>query len=213
MKICEIFRSIQGESYFTGRPCTFVRLSGCNLRCTWCDTKYAAEASSGREMSVHEVIRDVRGLGADLVEITGGEPLLQGDTTTLMRIFCDMGARVLLETNGSIDIGEVDTRVYIIMDLKPPSSGHSSYNHWENVEKLQDTDEIKVVIADRADYDWAKSELKARGIIGEKRVTFSPVFGTLDYKVVAEWLLADALPVKLGIQLHKILWGPDKRGV
>jgi len=213
MRVSEIFRSIQGESYHMGLPCTFVRLAGCNLRCGWCDTAYAQDAAGGSEMSVHEILKEARRLGNDLVEITGGEPLMQAESLALMRALADMGAKVLLETNGTLDISDVDTRVTIIMDLKPPSSGSADKNRWENVEKLQEADEIKVVIADRADYDWAVRELKGRGIIGEKRVTFSPVFGRLDYRTVAEWILKDAIPVRLGIQLHKVLWGPDKRGV
>jgi len=213
VRVSEIFRSIQGESYLMGLPCTFVRLAGCNLRCSWCDTMYAQDTGSGREMSVHEIIKEVRGKGADLIEITGGEPLLQAETLTLARIFSDMGGRVLLETNGTLDITDVDSRVTIVMDIKAPSSGHADAIRWENVDRLQDTDEIKVVIADRADYEWAKRELAARRILLEKRVTFSPVFGRLEYKTVAEWLLQDALPVKLGIQLHKLLWGPDAKGV
>jgi 7-carboxy-7-deazaguanine synthase len=213
VRVSEIFRSIQGESYLAGLPCTFIRLAGCNLRCAWCDTAYAQDPASGKDMSVHEIVREIRSRGADLVEITGGEPLLQPETASLMRILLDMGARVLLETNGTFDVGEVDTRVTIVMDIKPPSSGHADANRWDNVEKLQETDEIKIVIADRADYDWAKRELGTRKIIGSKRISFSPVFGKLDYRPVAEWLLKDAIPVRLGVQLHKILWGPDARGV
>jgi 7-carboxy-7-deazaguanine synthase len=213
LRVSEIFRSIQGESSLMGMPCTFVRLAGCNLRCSWCDTAYAREADAGREMSVHEVIKEVRARGADLIELTGGEPLMQPDTLTLARIFCDMEARVLLETNGTLDITDVDSRVMIVMDIKPPSSGHADATRWENVDRLQENDEIKVVVADRADYDWAKQELTRRRVLGNKKVTFSPVYGKLEYVKAAEWILQDALPVKLGIQLHKILWGPEARGV
>ena len=213
MNVCEIFRSIQGESYLMGLPCTFVRVAGCNLRCSWCDTKYAWEASAGTEMTVEEVLSKVYELGADLVEITGGEPLLDADAVPLMRTLCDNGSRVLLETNGTQDVSDVDSRVTIVMDVKAPSSGHERSTRWENLEKLQDSDEIKVVIADRADYDWAKKTLADKKVLGAHRVTFSPVYGRLDYRAVAEWILADNIPVKLGIQLHKLLWGPDARGV
>ena len=213
MRVSEIFRSLQGESYLAGLPCTFVRLAGCNLRCAWCDTAYAQGADAGRDMSVHEIVKAARDLGTDLVEVTGGEPLLQKETLDLLRILADTFGRVMLETNGTMDISEVDTRVTVIMDVKAPSSGHADCNMWENVEKLQDTDEIKVVVADRADYEWAKAELGARKIIGARRVTLSPTFGTLDYATVAAWILEDKIPVRLGVQLHKILWGPDKRGV
>ena len=213
MRVCEIFRSIQGESSFMGLPCTFVRLAGCNLRCAWCDTAYAQDPSGGREMSVHEILREVRALGTDLVEITGGEPMLQHDTPNLMHVLLDMGAKVLLETNGTIDLADVDSRVVVVMDVKAPSSGHADRNRWENIEALQENDEIKVVLEGRADYEWALRELRARGAIGAKRVTFSPVFGKLDTLTLAEWILKDSVPVKVGLQLHKLLWGPDRRGV
>lgn len=213
MKVAEIFRSIQGESYLMGLPCTFVRLAGCNLRCAWCDTSYAWDDSNAVEMTVGDVLDRVRGLGADLVEITGGEPLLQQDSLELMRHLCDMGSRVLLETNGTQDVGQVDPRVRVVMDVKPPSSGHVDSVFWDNVGKLSETDEIKVIIADRRDYEWARDTLTRKRILGHYRVTFSATFGGLEHKTLAEWLLADALPVRLGIQLHKLIWGPDATGV
>lgn len=213
MKICEIFRSIQGESYLAGRPCTFVRTAGCNLSCTWCDTGYAADINDGVEMTIGEVMQKVRELGADLVEITGGEPLLQEESIELMRLLCDSGARVMLETNGTLDITPVDPRVIIVMDIKAPSSGHADTNRWANLEVLQDSDELKVVISGREDYDWATETLTERNVIGKYRVTFSPVFGSVNYKTLAEWLLADRLPVRMGFQLHKMIWGPDAKGV
>ena len=213
VRVSEIFRSIQGESYLAGLPCTFVRLSGCNLRCKWCDTTYAWESEAGLEMAVPEILDKVRSLGADLVEVTGGEPLLQQESLEVMRLLCEAGARVLLETNGSRDISEVDPRVSVVMDLKPPSAGVGDPTLWSNVEKLSDNDELKVIIADRADYEWAREALRARKMLGKYRVTFSPCFGRVDYKTLADWLLADALPVRLGVQLHKIIWGPDVRGV
>jgi 7-carboxy-7-deazaguanine synthase len=213
VKVCEIFRSIQGESYLAGRPCTFVRLAGCNLRCSWCDTRYALSADGAEEMSVGQVIERVEGLGTDLVEITGGEPLVQEESIELMRALCEAEVRVMLETNGSIDITPVDPRVIVVMDVKAPSSGHADSNRWENLDVLRETDEIKVVITGREDYDWAKKALIQRRAIGRHHVSFSPVFGTVDYKTLAEWLLADRLPVRLGFQLHKLIWGPDARGV
>ena len=213
MKIFEIFRSIQGESYLAGRPCTFVRTAGCNLNCTWCDTRYAADPADGEEMTVGEVMQKVTEFGADLVEVTGGEPLLQEESVELMRLLCDTGARVMLETNGTLDITPVDPRVIVVMDIKAPSSGHADTNRWANLEVIQDSDELKVVISDREDYEWAKKTLAERGIIGNYRVSFSPVFGTIDYKTLAEWLLADRLPVRMGFQLHKMIWGPDAKGV
>ncbi len=212
MKVSEIFRSIQGESYLMGLPCTFVRLAGCNLRCSWCDTSYAWDADSAAEMSPADVLAKVREHGVDLVEVTGGEPLAQDESLELMRMLADAGARVLLETNGSRDISEVDPRVSVVMDVKPPSAGVGEATLWSNVEKLSDNDEIKVVIAGRADYEWARDTLRAKKIIGKYRVTFSPCFGKVDYREMADWLLADALGVRLGIQLHKILWGPDAKG-
>lgn len=213
MKVSEIFRSIQGESYLAGRPCTLVRLSGCNLSCPWCDTRYAASSDNGSEMSIEEVMERVRELGADLVEVTGGEPLLQEESIELMRRLCEAGCKVMLETNGTLDITHVDPRVIVIMDIKAPSSGHADTNRWENIDIIQDNDEIKVIISDRADYDWAKETLTKRKIIGRYRVTFSPVYGSIDYKTLAEWLLEDRLPVKMGFQLHKMIWGPDAKGV
>lgn len=208
-----MFRSIQGESYLAGRPCTFVRTAGCNLSCTWCDTRYAGDINEGVEMGVGEVMQKVGELGADLVEITGGEPLLQEESIELMRLLCDSGARVMLETNGTLDITPVDPRVIIVMDIKSPSSGHAETNRWANLEVLQDSDELKVVISGREDYGWATQTLTERNVIGKYRVTFSPVFGSIDYKMLAEWLLADRLPVRMGFQLHKMIWGPDAKGV
>ncbi len=164
-------------------------------------------------MTVGQVMQRVGELGADLVQITGGEPLLQEESIELMRLLCDSGARVMLETNGTLDITPVDPRVIIVMDVKAPSSGHPDTNRWANLEVLQDSDEIKVVLSDRADYDWAKATLGEKGVIRKYRVTFSPVFGAIDYKTLAEWLLADRLPVRMGFQLHKLIWGPDAKGV
>lgn len=214
MKILEIFRSIQGESYLAGMPCTFVRLAGCNLACPWCDTRYSWEHDAdGVEMSIDEVMAKVDTLGTDLVEVTGGEPLLQEESVELMRRLCEDGVKVMLETNGTLDLTPVDPRVIVVMDIKAPSSNHSDCNRWENLDVIQDTDEIKVVINDRADYEWAKKALGEHDVIGRHRVTFSPVFDSIDYRTLAEWLLEDNLPIRMGFQLHKAIWGPDARGV
>lgn len=213
MKVCEIFQSIQGESYLAGYPCSFVRLAGCNLRCSWCDTPYALTDETATELSVEEIVQKIDAMETNLVEVTGGEPLVQKDCAELLAALCDAGLKVMLETNGSLDITPVDPRVIIVMDVKAPSSGHADATHWGNLDLLQDTDEIKVVMADRTDYDWARETLEAKKAIGVHRVSFSPVAGTLDYKTLAEWLQEDRLPVRLGFQLHKIIWGRDARGV
>jgi 7-carboxy-7-deazaguanine synthase len=213
VKVCEIFRSIQGESYLAGRPCTFVRLAGCNLSCPWCDTRYACEGGDVTEMPIDEIIGKVRSLGADLVEITGGEPLMQEESVDLMRRLCDAGVKVMLETNGTYDLTPVDPRVIIVMDVKAPSSGHVDTNLWSNLDVLSDNDEIKVVINDRDDYEWARHVLTERNVIGRFRITFSPVFGSIDHKDLAAWLIEDNLPVRMGFQLHKMIWGGDAKGV
>jgi 7-carboxy-7-deazaguanine synthase len=202
----EIFHSIQGESTYAGLPCVFVRLTGCNRRCTWCDTAYAF--TEGRPMSLDAIMAAVRRYDCPVVEITGGEPLLQPGVLPLMTRLCDVGKIVLLETGGSLDIAPVDPRVIRIMDLKCPSSGETAHNRLENIQHLRPTDEIKFVIADRADYDWAKQNLPARG-----HVLFSPVWDRLPLATLAEWILADPLPVRLQTQWHKHIWGPNVRGV
>jgi 7-carboxy-7-deazaguanine synthase len=209
--INEIFHSIQGESSHAGLPCVFVRLAACNLRCSWCDTTYSFY--QGRAMSVGEVIMKVLEHDCPLVEITGGEPLLQPNVFGLMTRLCDLGKRVLLETSGSVDVSAVDPRVIKIMDLKCPGSGESHRNRYENLGCLDKKDEVKFVIADRADYEWAKQQLAEHRLTGRCTVLFSPVWERLPLKTLAEWILADTLPVRLQTQLHKHIWGADARGV
>lgn len=210
MRVTEIFHSIQGESSHAGRPCVFVRLTGCNLRCRWCDSEYTF--AGGERMSLDEVMQKVRGYGRDLVEVTGGEPLAQAEALDLIRQLCDEKFEVLLETSGSIDIEPADQRATIILDIKCPGSGEAAKNRWENLEHLKPNDEIKFVIADRTDYDWARRVIDERGL---KRwtVLFSPVWGELDLKSLAEWMLADRVPARLQTQLHKHIWGAEARGV
>lgn len=213
MQITEIFFSIQGESRFAGQPCVFVRLTGCNLRCTWCDTEYAFYG--GRRMPVEEVLRRVRAYPARLVEITGGEPMLQEkEVLALMALLLAEGYRVLLETSGERFLGRVPAEVVKVVDVKCPGSGEGGAFRLENLAALTPQDELKFVLADRADYEFAK-EFLARHPVREKvsAVTFSPVFGQLDPRELAEWILADGLAVRLGLQLHKFIWDPAMKGV
>jgi 7-carboxy-7-deazaguanine synthase len=209
--INEIFHSIQGESTYAGWPCVFVRLTACNLRCTWCDTPYAF--NDGHPMSVGDVIVKVLEYDCPLVEITGGEPLLQPNVFPLMTRLCDLGKRVLLETSGSVAVAPVDPRVIKIMDLKCPGSGESDKNLYANLRHLDKKDEIKFVIADRCDYDWAKAILAEHQLTGSCTVLFSPVWDQLPLKTLAGWILADRLPVRLQTQWHKFVWGAGARGV
>jgi 7-carboxy-7-deazaguanine synthase len=212
LQITEIFLSIQGESTHAGRPCAFVRLTGCNLRCRWCDTAYAFEG--GSPMTVAEIAGKVADLGCDLVEITGGEPLLQKGVHALIAALLESGRTVMIETSGASDVSALDPRVIKIMDLKCPGSGESARNLWSNLDRLGGSDEIKFVIADRTDYEWA------RGVIGAHRlaarvnaVLLSPVLGELEPATLAAWMLEDRLPARLQLQIHKHIWPPDRRGV
>ncbi len=211
MRITEIFYSIQGESSYAGQPCVFIRLTGCPLRCTWCDTDYAFYG--GRDCSIDEVLAKVQTYGCRLVEVTGGEPLAQPESLPLMARLCDAGYTVLLETSGTIDITPVDPRVHIILDVKCPGSGMTDRMHWPNLASLTAKDEAKFVLADRADYDWAREMLVQHNLADRCSILFSPAFGTLDLRQLAEWILADKLPVRFQIQLHKYIWAPDMRGV
>ena len=208
MRVTEIFHSIQGESSHMGRPCVFVRLTGCNLRCRWCDSEYTF--TGGEKMSVDDVLQRVRGYGCNLVEITGGEPLAQNESLELITKLCDENYEVLIETSGSIDITPVDRRARIILDVKCPGSGEAARNRWENLGHLMPHDEVKFVIADRADYDFAKRIVEERQL---RNVLFSPVWGELEMKTLAEWMLADRVTARLQTQLHKHIWGADVRGV
>jgi len=211
MRITEIFHSIQGESSYAGQPCVFVRLTGCPLRCTWCDTDYAF--NGGHECSIDEVLAKVQTYGCRLVEVTGGEPLVQPESLPLMTRLCDAGYTVLLETSGAVDIAPVDPRAHVILDVKCPGSGMADRMHWPNLSQLAAKDEAKFVLADRADYVWAREILAQYDIATRCSVLFSPVFGSLNVRQLAEWTLADRLPVRFQLQMHKYIWAPDMRGV
>ncbi|NJD57374.1 MAG: radical SAM protein [Nitrospirae bacterium] len=212
MKVCEIFTSIQGESTYAGIPCVFVRLSGCNLRCTYCDTRYSYE--EGEKLAVDDVMKRVEQAGRRLVEITGGEPLLQkDDTDQLSRMLLDAGYAVLIETNGTFPIGAIDRRVTVIIDVKTPGSGMSERIDVTNFEHLKTTDEVKFVICDRNDYLWAKNIIEKRGLSGRCTVLFSPAFGLLEPRKLAEWILEDRINVRFNLQLHKYIFRPDERMV
>lgn len=210
LRITEIFHSLQGEAASVGRPTVFVRLTGCPLRCTYCDTTYSFHGGTRMEMAA--VLEQVAELKAKYVCVTGGEPLAQPAVLPLLTALCDAGYHVSLETCGALDIGPVDARVSVVMDLKTPGSGEVARNLWSNIEHLQPHHQVKFVLCDRADYDWAKQQLAAHRLqerVGE--VLFSPVWGQLPPAELAGWILADHLPVRFQLQLHKILWG-DMRG-
>ena len=211
LRINEIFHSIQGESTHAGRPCVFVRLTGCNLRCTWCDSAYAFH--DGTALSVDAVLDRVIAYGCNLVEITGGEPLLQPEAVDLMRALRDRGLEVLLETSGSLPIDDVPAGVKRIVDVKCPDSGEADRNLWRNLDVLRSGDEIKFVIASRADYEWAAETVRSRRLAGRATVLFSPVHDRLPGGELARWVLSDGLPVRVQIQLHKHLWPGVVRGV
>lgn len=205
LKIYEIFHSLQGESSRVGLPTVFVRLTGCPLRCGYCDTEYAFQG--GQNMSLDDILARVAEYGARYVTVTGGEPLAQKQCVPLLTKLCDAGYSVSLETSGAMDTSKVDSRVSVILDLKTPGSGEMQKNMWSNVDRLKPTDEVKFVLCDRADYDWAKQVLAERGIADKCSVLFSPVFHQLNPTDLADWMLADKLPVRMQVQLHKILWG------
>ncbi len=211
--ISEIFRSIQGESTRTGLPCVLVRLAGCNLECSWCDTLYARDEAAGERTTIDDVLQKVAELHCPRVEVTGGEPLLQAGTCELLQRLCDAGYETLLETNGSLDIRGVDRRVRRIVDVKCPSSGQSEGNLWENLSLLTERDEVKFVIAERSDYDFARRIVAEHELIQRCEVIFSPGWARLAAAVLAEWILADHLDVRVGLQLHKIIWPDKKRGI
>ena len=210
MELSEIFYSLQGESSYAGLPCVFVRLAGCNLRCTYCDTKYAYESELA--LSVQEIIKEIEKYHpVKLVEITGGEPLLQSECIELMRILIYDGYTVLLETNNSISLKDVPRDIIKIVDFKTPSSGMSEKMLWDNIQYLNEKDELKFVIADREDFDWSINIVE-KYTLQKFQILFSPVFGKLDQTELAEWILKTKLPIRLNVQMHKLLWG-DKRGV
>ena len=212
LTINEIFHSIQGESTHAGRPCVFVRLTACDLRCSWCDTPYAF--TEGRKMSMEEVLADVEARREKLVEITGGEPLLQKDVYPLMQALLERGHEVLLETGGHVPLTDVPPGVKKIVDVKCPGSGEADRNHWENLALVGFDDEVKFVIKDRADYEYARQATAEHALLGRVRaVHFSPVHGVLEPRLLAEWVIADRLPVRVQLQLHKYIWSPATRGV
>ena len=212
LTVNEIFHSIQGESTHAGRPCVFVRLTACDLRCSWCDTPYAFY--EGTRMSVDEVMARVREYGCDVVEITGGEPLLQKDVYPLMQQLLSEGRTVLLETGGHRSVADVPPGVFRIIDVKCPGSGESEKVHWANLDQLRPTDEVKFVIRDRADYEFARRVVERHALVGCcAAVLFSPVHGQLDPKELAAWILQDRLAVRLQLQAHKYIWDPQTRGV
>jgi len=212
LTVHEIYKSIQGESTHTGRPCVFVRLTACDLRCAWCDTPYAF--TGGRSLSVDQVVFEVADLGGDLVELTGGEPLLQRDAVPLMQRLLDLNLGVLLETGGHIPIDDVPEAVVAIVDVKCPASGEAARMHWPNLEQLSRHDEVKFVIQDRADFDYATAVVDRYQLTGRAAaVLFSPVHGVLAPADLARWILGEKRPVRLQLQQHKYIWGAETRGV
>ncbi len=212
LTINEIFHSIQGESSHAGRLCVFVRLTGCDLRCSWCDTPYSFH--EGRKMSVDEVVAAVEAYGSPLVEITGGEPLLQEEVYPLMDRLLASGRTVMLETGGHRPTTRVPAAVFTILDVKCPASGEASKNDWSNLDRLAAHDEVKFVVQDRADYDFAREVIARHDLAARAAaVLISPVHGVLDSKTLSEWMLADRLPARLQLQLHKFIWSPSTRGV
>jgi 7-carboxy-7-deazaguanine synthase len=212
LTVNEIFHSIQGESTFAGEPCVFVRLTACDLRCRWCDTTYSFH--EGRKMSIDEVMARINAYGCPTVEITGGEPLLQAEVHPLMARLLAEGKTVLIETGGHRSIAGVPAGVIRIVDVKCPGSGESDKNDWSNFTHLTKTDEVKFVIADRRDYDYAKEIVEREQLISRvNAVLFSPVHGELDPKQLSEWVIADRLDVRVQLQVHKYIWSPETRGV
>ena len=204
LRITEIFYSLQGETSRAGLPTVFVRLTGCPLRCTYCDTSYAF--AGGQNMSVDVILGKVAGYSPRYVTVTGGEPLAQKNCLPLLNALCDAGYQVSLETGGALDIGEVDARVMRVVDIKTPASGEAGKNHWENLPLLTAHDEIKFVLCDEADYRWARQIMQQHHLGERCPVLFSPAHGALDATRLAEWILRDRLPVRLQVQLHKLLW-------
>lgn len=210
--VCEIFKSIQGESTWAGLPCVFIRLTGCNLRCVWCDTEYAFH--DGARMRIADILEQVEAFRCDLVEITGGEPLLQKECPTLAACLLERGMTVLCETSGALPIDCLPEPVVTIMDLKSPGSGECDKNDWTNLDRLAPHDEVKFVIADRADFEWCRDVIKTYNLAARCRaVLVSPVFGVLEPQQLTQWVLEDGLPVRVQLQLHKYIWDPSRRGV
>jgi len=212
LTINEIYQSIQGESTFAGERCAFVRLTFCDLRCNYCDTEYAFY--EGKKQTLTEIVDLVEKFECPLVEITGGEPLLQKNVLPLMSMLCDRGHTVLLETSGAHDISPVDPRVHRIMDLKTPGSGEVDKNLWSNIDHLTGLDEVKFVIGSREDYDWSVDKIRRFDLTKRcHAVLFSPIFGRIDPRQIVEWMLAEKLDVRFQLQMHKFIWSPTQRGV
>ena len=217
LRVTEIFHSIQGESTWAGLPCTFVRLTGCPLRCVWCDTEYAF--FGGEKLSLEDILRRVQEMGTGLVEVTGGEPLIHPNAFVLAQELLDRGFTVLVETSGAVDVSLLDPRAHKIMDLKCPGSGEVEKNLWSNLRHLTARDEVMFVVKDRGDYEWTRAVIRERGLderlqTGSLRaILVSPVWEEVNLKDLASWILEDALPVRLQMQLHKLIWDPNARGV
>ena len=212
LKINEIYRSIQGESTWAGLPCVFIRLTGCDLRCTYCDSAYAF--FEGKKQAVDEILAEVLAMECPLVEVTGGEPLLQKNVLPLMVSLCDAGRTVLIETSGAHDISAIDPRVHRIVDLKCPDSGECARNRFENIPLLTARDEVKFVVGSRGDYEWASGQIRSHGLASRcAAVLLSPVFGRVEPREVVGWMLADRLPARFQLQMHKMIWEPRARGV
>ena len=213
LRVTEIFRSIQGESTHAGRPCTFVRLTGCPMRCVWCDSEYTF--TGGDHYSLEDIVARVHGFECRLVEITGGEPLAQRKAFDLIRQLCDEGFEVLVETGGYVSTADVDERAKVILDVKCPASGEEPRNHWPNLEHLRaDKDEVKFVIADRGDWDYAQTVIQKYDLqTTAKAILISPAWEQIDLKTLADWVSASGLNIRMQLQLHKYIWGPDVRGV
>ena len=210
IKVNEIFYSIQGESTYAGLPCIFIRLTYCNLRCNYCDTEYAFY--EGKELTIEQIINEVAKYNCNLVEITGGEPLIQENVHDLIQELFNHNYEVLLETGGHLEIKEVDNRVRIIMDIKCPSSGESEKVLWSNLESINTNTEIKFVVRDKNDFDWAVSKIE-HFKLNHNNILFSPVFGELQNKDLAQWILDSKIPARMQLQMHKYIWHPDKKGV
>lgn len=207
LKVNEIYASIQGESSYTGLPCVFIRLTGCNLRCSWCDTAYAFY--EGRDLTLEDIMFQVENFSLPLVEITGGEPLMQENVYPLMNSLLDKGYRVMLETGGAISINKVPEEVIKILDIKCPGSGEEKKNHLENLKLLTPHDEVKFVLIDRADYEWSRDLLQKYNLPSSVQVLFSPVYEKLELKDLSKWILKDRLPVRLQTQFHKVIWSKN----
>lgn len=211
VRMSEVYASVQGESTHVGKPCVFVRLNGCNLRCTWCDSTFTFTGGAWRD--IDDVVAEAHAFGIRTVEVTGGEPLVQKGAIPLLQRLLGLGHEVLLETSGSRSIADVPDGVHIILDLKPPGSGEDRANLWSNVPLLRSKDEVKFVIASREDYVWSREVVRTHDLRSRCEVLFSPVFGAIDPKDLVDWIVADRLDVRFQLQIHKVIWPPDARGV